>query len=186
MKTATKKCFICGETIIESSLPICETCRQKDLDVLLKAQDFHRKNPGARLIEIAEMTGIPYRMIIWYYNNGKLGYNQNFNHNRFEKNNGILITDTIYGDYIWVEVSGKIDSANSSTLQQYIDALIEDGWTQLILDMSAVSFFSSTGIRVVMTVYKKVRELDGIFRITNPSNNVKNVLGMVALDTLLL
>lgn len=171
---------------VKTSIPVCSACRQKDSDNLLKAQAFYKEHPDASMSMIAAETGIPVKIINWYFQNGKLGNARPRDVNAGKDRNSISITEELYGNYIWVQVTGKIDSANATIFQRHIDRLINDQWTNIIVDMSSVTFLCSTGIRVILTAYKTLHELNGSFHIANPSKNVENVLGMVALDTLLL
>lgn len=182
------KCFICNEIIFGTSCPVCSICRQKDAEHLLRAQTFLKSHPNAGLAAIAEGTYLPHKVIQWYFRHGELRKNQHRDITNGSRNTdkSLLIHEKLYGNYIWMEVSGKIDSANALSLEQYISFLIEDEWINIIIDMSAITFFSSTGIRVIMTAYKKLHMLGGSLQIANPSPNVKNVLGMVALDSMLL
>jgi anti-anti-sigma factor len=51
--------------------------------------------------------------------------------------------------------------------------------------MSQVEYLSSIGIRVVLKIFKISKEQGGTFNIEKPSKIVRNVLGMVALEEML-
>ena len=182
----TIKCLICGD-IGSRITPLCDKCSQSYRDVeekLLKyIGNLIRANAYLTPELIAEKTGMPLNIIKWYYNNRKLGSSKKVIDDG--KQSGVSMTASRYDKYIWIDLSGKIDSQNSTVLQEYIDSLIKDGWKNIILDMNEIKFFSSNGIRVVLATYKKLHE-DGSFHIAFPSSNVENVLGMVALDKMLL
>lgn len=80
-------------------------------------------------------------------------------------------------------LSGKIDTKNSSELQEKIDAVLADGVTDLTLDMKDVDFLASMGIRVLLGTFKKLKSLGGSLRVVNPSAFVLNTLSMVGMDT---
>ena len=63
---------------------------------------------------------------------------------------------------------------------------MDAGYTNIIANMTQVSYLSSSGIRVLLSTFKKALKLEGQFRIERPSENVKNVLGIAALDEMLL
>jgi len=54
------------------------------------------------------------------------------------------------------------------------------------LDMIGVEYLSSIGIRAILTVHKLATKEGGALKIERPSQVVKNVLGMAALDGMLL
>ena len=181
-----KKCFICGE-LFSLITPVCGQCdaknTQKQAEELSKITAFIVKNCTDNAV-IAKESGIPARAVQWYLYKKKSDANS-VRRLSGVKPGGISVTDKMYGDYMWVKAEGKVDSPNAFELQDYLNNLIEMGWNDLILDLSGISFFCSNGIRVVLTAYKTLLE-KGSFRITNPSQNVVNVLGLVNLDRMLL
>ncbi len=70
-------------------------------------------------------------------------------------------------------------------MQSVLDNAFNEGCTHIVINMSLVYLFSSAGIRVIIAMYKRLKKIDGKLRIEAPSDNVKNVLGMTALDELL-
>jgi len=49
-----------------------------------------------------------------------------------------------------IEVSGRIDSANSPKLHERAGALVDGGATSMVLDLSKVEYISSAGFRVLL------------------------------------
>ena len=82
-------------------------------------------------------------------------------------------------------INGRITSVTSVDLNHKLDEAYKNFKT-IILNMKEVSFLSSGGIRVLLMYYKILHGAGGKFYIEKPSENVKNVLGMVALDEMLL
>ena len=83
-------------------------------------------------------------------------------------------------------VKGRVDSINASFMQQQLEKALQRGYKNIVINMCRVMFFSSVGIRAVLSIHKKAVEEGGRLQIDNPAENVKNVLGMTALDELLL
>ena len=83
-------------------------------------------------------------------------------------------------------VKGHLNAINSDTLEYALDEAFNKGYKRIILNMVQVEFLSSSGIRVLLKTYKNMQKNGGIFNIEKPSQNVQNVLGITALDTLLL
>ena len=80
---------------------------------------------------------------------------------------------------------GRWDSTNSAAMERKLALALEDGQTNIVLNMLGVEYLSSIGIRVILKAYKNLKETGGSFGIEMPSECVKNVLGMVALDEML-
>ena len=83
-------------------------------------------------------------------------------------------------------VAGHITSANADILQHKLSVAYDAGRKQMIVNMRQVPFLSSGGIRVLLMFYKRAKKEGGSFHIEDPSDNVVGVLGMTALEDLLI
>ena len=83
-------------------------------------------------------------------------------------------------------VKGRVNSLSSNVLQHNLNEAFRTGRKNIIVNMMEVAFLSSAGIKVLLMFYKKAKAEGGSFYIENPSENVINVLGMTALDDMLL
>ena len=83
-------------------------------------------------------------------------------------------------------VKGRVTSVNANVLQHKLNESFRMGRTKVVINMMQVVFLSSAGIRVLLMFYKRAKETGGSFFIESPSDNVVNVLGMTALDDMLL
>ena len=81
---------------------------------------------------------------------------------------------------------GQINALNSGVLEQELEDAIGKGYKHIVLNLIQVEFLSSSGIRILIKTYKTMKKNGGTFNIEKPSENVKNVLGITALDTMLL
>ena len=82
-------------------------------------------------------------------------------------------------------LDGRITSVSSNNLSEKLNEVHKD-FNRIILNMEKVSFLTSGGIRVLLMYFKIMKGKGGHFHIQNPSENVSNVLGMVALNEMLL
>lgn len=85
-----------------------------------------------------------------------------------------------------VEVTGRVDSTNAEQLGDALTSEIEAGHTQIVLDLAAVEYMSSAGLREIVSALKRAkRGVGGDVRIAQPSYRVREVLEMAGLDTIL-
>lgn len=82
------------------------------------------------------------------------------------------------------EISGRIDSTNASELGEALNAAIDAGRTQVVLDLSNVEYMSSAGLRELVTALKKVKRGTGDLRLASPSPRVMEVLELAGLDSI--
>ena len=89
-------------------------------------------------------------------------------------------------DGVKFNLKGFITSYYADTLQNELDKTLKDGVVNIILNMLFVEYICSTGIKVLLKTFKSAKEAGGKLSIEMPSERVKNVLGMVALDEMLI
>lgn len=82
-----------------------------------------------------------------------------------------------------VEVSGRIDSSTASEFDNAIKDMIDSGNKNLVLDLSAVDFLSSAGLRTLVSARKSVQG-SGEITLANPSQRVIDTLDIAGLDVL--
>lgn len=85
-----------------------------------------------------------------------------------------------------VEVVGRVDSVTASEMGSGINDAIDQGQTQIVLDLSQVDYMSSAGLRELVGSLKRIKKASGDMRIANPSPRVREVLEMAGLDTIFL
>lgn len=56
-----------------------------------------------------------------------------------------------------LHVKGNIDSNSYNLFQSYAEKLIEEGTQNLLIDLSAVPYMSSAGLRALNQIYNKLR-----------------------------
>ena len=96
------------------------------------------------------------------------------------------MTINVERDYelVILEITGRLDTTTAPNLDTVINELSED-IKELVLDMSALEYISSAGIRVVLSAYKKMMSNKGIMRITKANEMVRDVFEMTGLLELL-
>src|SRR5262249_48171559 len=96
------------------------------------------------------------------------------------------LTRTAHSDHVEVHASGRLDEHWAGHLSDGLNEVIRDGSHRIRLNMSAVSYLSSAGIRVLVTFYKQLGEIGGSFTIVDPSEMVRKVLDLTKLTPMLL
>lgn len=82
------------------------------------------------------------------------------------------------------EVTGRIDSTNANELGDALNAAIDAGRTQLVLDLEQVEYMSSAGLRELVNALKKVKRGTGDLRLAAVAPRVMEVLELAGLDTI--
>jgi anti-anti-sigma factor len=83
-------------------------------------------------------------------------------------------------------LKGYVNSISASELEEKLDEAFRNEEHDIVLNMLRVKYLSSAGIRIILKAFKHAAKAGGRLTIEGPSENVRNVLGMTALDKLLI
>lgn len=81
-------------------------------------------------------------------------------------------------------VTGRIDGATAGDFENELNTLAEAGRVNLVLDLGAVEFISSAGLRVLVTTRKAVKGAGGEIVFAQPSAQVVETLEIAGLNVL--
>lgn len=84
------------------------------------------------------------------------------------------------GTKLTILPSGRIDSTTAGEVEEKINEALTDEINELVIDMANVSFVSSKGIRILLTLHREM-EIKGKLVLTNINNSVREVLKLSAL-----
>jgi len=83
------------------------------------------------------------------------------------------------------KVTGRITTVNENFFNKKLSDALEEGFTHIVLNMQEVTLMTSIGIRIILKTFKSCMEAGGKFQIEEPSEVVKNVLGLSALQQMM-
>ena len=85
------------------------------------------------------------------------------------------------GNALVVTPHGRLGETESHQFERDLLDLIERGSVKLVLDLSDVSFVTSTGLGVFMVAHKRVKARQGYVRIVRPQPLVRQILEITKL-----
>jgi anti-sigma B factor antagonist len=97
----------------------------------------------------------------------------------------IEVIDTQKGGIQLVKIDGRLDANFSLQLEDEIDRLLEQKTKSIILDLSGVTYLSSSGLRVLLSINKQTEGIGGLV-LLNPGDVVKRIIEVAELDDLLI
>jgi anti-anti-sigma factor len=96
------------------------------------------------------------------------------------------ITDEHLGNEIYkINLAGRMDIEGVSSIETTFASMTAAPRQAIIVDMSAVPYMSSIGIRALLINAKSLTKRQGKFVIFNPEANVRNVLVTSGIDQLI-
>ena len=77
-----------------------------------------------------------------------------------------------------ISVKGSVDALTAAALTQTINGQIDDDHVDLVIDLTALEFMSSAGLRTLLGAVKESRSHGGDLRIVSTNAGIDKVLKM--------
>ena len=85
---------------------------------------------------------------------------------------------------IMVSVDGQLIVANRNELKDKVLKALEAGESKFVLDFSSTEYIDSSGLGVLVSVSKKIREAGGELRLAGLNEDLQMLFELTKLDTL--
>lgn len=95
----------------------------------------------------------------------------------------LKVSTASQGGHAVVAVYGEVDLYTAPRLQAELAGLVRDGVARVVVDLSGVDFCDSTGMNVLLSAMKRLREQDGSLELAAPRPAVLRILQVTGLDT---
>ncbi|WP_034293031.1 STAS domain-containing protein [Herbaspirillum sp. RV1423] len=79
------------------------------------------------------------------------------------------------GSILVVTLTGKINSVNAAQVESDIMGQVSNGERALLLDMDALEYISSAGLRVVLLAAKKLKQSGGVLVLYGMQSQIREV-----------
>jgi anti-sigma B factor antagonist len=94
------------------------------------------------------------------------------------------IDEATDGDSLVFRLSGDLDMEAAPSLNERLHRAIDDGQTNLVVDVSGLTFIDSTGIGVLLHSLKDAQRVDGRLVLRSPTERTLRVLEIIGLREL--
>lgn len=91
------------------------------------------------------------------------------------------ITTLNQGGVRIVSLEGRMDLANAMKAESRLNEILGEGATQIILDLDKLEFMSSSGLRAIIFLEKRLSERGGKLVLANMSETVENLFNLTKL-----
>ena len=90
------------------------------------------------------------------------------------------------GDVTLIEIGGQLIVGNRQLLKQQVLEQLEEGGRKFVVDFSNTDYIDSSGLGVLVTRSKKIREKGGEISLSSLSKDLRTLFELTKLDTLFL
>ena len=94
------------------------------------------------------------------------------------------ITQKDNGEIKIISIKGNLDTTTAPDAEKEILAVLENGFTKLIINLEQTQYVSSSGLRVMLSTAKKLKGI-GELRISNLNDIVEEVFDISGFSTIL-
>jgi anti-anti-sigma factor len=95
------------------------------------------------------------------------------------------LVEEIHGRVVLVTARGRLDGSTSAAFSAQMEKLTVTPQPRLVVDFSGVDFVSSAGLRVVLTLLKRVKAANGVLALCAVQASVKEVLDITGFTSML-
>lgn len=95
------------------------------------------------------------------------------------------VTDQMHDGVCQVDLEGRFDANTAGEVEEFLEAIIGDGNTRIIMNLENVAFVASAGLRVILVVAKKLRADKGDLLIAGLQPSVRKVFEISGLNNVL-
>lgn len=88
------------------------------------------------------------------------------------------------GSVTLVEVEGQLIVGNRQELKQKVLEHLEGGDRKFVIDFSSTGYIDSSGLGVLVSLSKKIREQGGELRLSSLNEDLRTLFELTKLDTL--
>jgi len=89
-----------------------------------------------------------------------------------------------HGDVTVIDVEGQLIVGNRQELKQNVLEVLEAGGRKFLIDFSSTGYIDSSGLGVLVSLSKKIREQGGELRLANLNEDLRTLFELTKLDTL--
>jgi anti-sigma B factor antagonist len=90
------------------------------------------------------------------------------------------------GDVTLIEIGGQLIVGNRQLLKEQVLEQLERGDRKFIVDFSNTDYIDSSGLGVLVTLSKKIREQGGELSLASLNEDLRTLFELTKLDTLFL
>ena len=95
------------------------------------------------------------------------------------------ITSNKEGKVLTVALNDRLDSASATEIEGELYMLVDDDIRTIVLDCQGMEYIASTGLRILLTLYKMVHPRGGEVIMKNVDPYVMEIFEMTGFDEIL-
>ncbi len=79
------------------------------------------------------------------------------------------------GSEVFIQVEGRIDTTNYNEFENAVNEVLKEDVKQIYLDCSGLNYISSSGLRIFLTIQKKMMAAGGKLKLFGMQPSIKEI-----------
>ncbi|MDX8430370.1 MAG: STAS domain-containing protein [Candidatus Algichlamydia australiensis] len=84
-----------------------------------------------------------------------------------------------------LKVEGRLDAASTATLEARLSSHLEKGVDKILIDFSKIEYLSSAGMRLLLSVNKRLQEAGGFLGLYSLRESVREIVKLAGFEKIL-
>lgn len=86
---------------------------------------------------------------------------------------------------VLLRVAGRLDAPSTPVLEKQMQSLLDEGGIYFLLDFTEVEYLSSAGMRLLLSVTKKLKPKGGVLCLFSLDDEVRDIIKMAGFEKIL-
>jgi anti-anti-sigma factor len=88
------------------------------------------------------------------------------------------------GSFCVVSIAGRLDTSNFGELEKKLLGLMDKGEKEIVVNCAELVYVSSSGLRVLLMILKKIAAVGGKFYLCNLQDNIREIFEISGFTTI--
>ncbi|MCH9617698.1 MAG: Anti-sigma-B factor antagonist [Chlamydiia bacterium] len=97
----------------------------------------------------------------------------------------MLVTKEEKNSALILRLEGRLDATTAIQLENVLNEAITGKQVQLLLDFSGIEYLSSAGMRILLSMTKRLKGMDGSFKLFAVHDDVMEIIRLAGFETIL-
>jgi anti-sigma B factor antagonist len=85
------------------------------------------------------------------------------------------LSEEMHDHYAVVAVTGRLDTTNYTLLEKKLGDLVDNGVIKVVLECSRLDYVSSTGLRILLVMLKRITGVHGRFMLSGLQEGIREI-----------
>lgn len=97
----------------------------------------------------------------------------------------VNVSEEVKDGVLVLHLKGRLDALALPVLEKLLQERIDGGKNRVLLDFSGIDYLSSAGMRLLLSITKKLKQIGGKMAVCSVAENVMQIIRLAGFDHIL-